>query len=196
MNLVAHQLLSFEYAPWQVGNHLGEIVKGKDYQLYNKEIAKGILLHRHIDSYTDSHEKVKHSSSLLHKNYGKYSPIIVDIFYDYLLIKNWDRFSKVDFYTFRMQCYQTLSSHLDVYPSKLQNLTKAMIKYDWFAKYGTLEGLEITLKNLSKRTTFHNNMHMAVKELYMKEEEFNKDFIAFFPDLETSCKDFLGLKSI
>lgn len=193
MNLVAHQLLSFNNPQWQIGNHMGEIVKGKKYLDFEPEIQKGILLHRLIDSYTDEHEIVHRSTSYLHKDYGKYSPIIVDIFYDFLLIKNWHLFSDEIFEDFIKNSYKTLENGLELYPHKLKIMTKAMIKYNWFAEYGRYEGIEKTLKALSQRTKFQNEMYSAVKDLYMNEDKFEEDFLAFFPELKKECKKFLEL---
>lgn len=193
MNLVMHQLLSFENPAWQVGNHLGEIVKGKKYLDYVPEIQKGILLHRFIDSYSDSHPMVKSSTSKLHKNYSKFSPIIVDVYYDFLLIKNWPMFVKQDFESFRKNCYQVLQESEHLYPPKLLKFTQALIKYDWFEKYSTYDGLEITLTNMGTRTTFQNNMHMAVRDLYLNEASFEEDFLRFMPDMIQESKEFLEI---
>ncbi|SZD73320.1 acyl carrier protein phosphodiesterase [Candidatus Ornithobacterium hominis] len=194
MNLVAHQLLSFNQPKWQVGNHLGEVVKGRNFEDYSPEIVTGILLHRFIDNFTDTDETVKRSTARLHQKYRKYSPIIIDIFYDYLLIKNWEKYSDENFLSFKKNVYQRLLEHKDIYPSRLLKTTQAMVKYDWFEKYGTLEGLEITLQHLSKRTKFTNNMHMAVKDLYVQEEAFNQEFNEFFPKILKASKNFLALE--
>lgn len=191
MNLVAHQLLSFNNPEWQAGNHLGEVVKGKNYKKYEASIQKGILLHRFIDSYTDSHDIVKLSTKNLHGNHGKYSSVIVDIFYDYLLIKNWDKFSKVNFYEFKDNCYRVLENFMDLYPAELRFYTKKLIEKDWFTAYETIEGVEITLKKLSVRTKFENTMHKAVKDLYLKESLFEEHFLTFFPEILKECKVFL-----
>ena len=194
MNLVAHQLLSFNQPLVQVGNHLGEIVRGKNMDKFSPNIIKGIKLHRHIDSFTDSHEIVKKSTARLHRDFGKYSPIIVDIFYDYFLIKNWNKFSNESFENFKNRCYKLLLDHKESYPEKLKYLTEALVKYDWFQKYSTLDGIEDTLKQMSVRTKFVNNMDSAVKTLYIKEESFNQDFLLFFPKIVQSCKEFLAIK--
>lgn len=194
MNLVMHQLLSFDRLPWQVGNHLGEVVKGKKYLEFPDEIQRGILLHRFIDSYSDQHKMVKQSTTRLHKNYRKFSPIIVDVYYDFLLIKNWHLFSEQSFDDFKQKCYQVLADSTDLYPPKLRKFTDALIKYDWFEKYSTYEGLEITLTNMSSRTTFENNMHMAVRDLYLNETQFEEEFLAFIPEITLACEEFLGLK--
>ena len=61
--------------------------------MYSKNIQKGILLHREIDTFTDAHKTVRLSTKRLHKNYGHYSGVIVDILYDHFLAKNWKDYS-------------------------------------------------------------------------------------------------------
>ncbi|MDG4946181.1 acyl carrier protein phosphodiesterase [Weeksellaceae bacterium KMM 9713] len=196
MNLVMHQLLSFDNPAWQVGNHLGEIVKGKKHEEYPDDLQKGILLHRFIDSFSDSHDMVKNSTSKLHKNYSKFSPIIVDVYYDFLLIKNWHLFSQQTFEEFKDNCYRILQDSEHLYPPKLLKFTQALIKHDWFEKYSTYEGLEITLSNMSSRTSFENNMHMAVRDLYLNEAQFEEDFLKFMPEIVRACEDFLDINKL
>ena len=71
-----------------IGNFIADGIKGKKYLEYPAAIQKGILLHRAIDSYTDSHPVVRQSSKRLHANYGHYSGVIVDILYDHFLASN------------------------------------------------------------------------------------------------------------
>ena len=194
MNLVVHQLLSFRNPSWQVGNHLGESVKGKKYLDFEPEIQKGILLHRFIDSYSDLDPVVKRSTFQLHQNYGKFSPIIIDVYYDFLLIKNWKRFTLQPFEEFKQECYALLSSRYDIYPEKLIRFTEAMIMYDWYEAYSHYEGLESILQNMGRRTKFQNNMHMAVKDLYINEQQFEEDFLTFFPDLIKKTRQFLQIE--
>ena len=194
MNLVVHQLLSFQNPKWQIGNHMGEVVKGNKYLDFEEEIQKGILLHRFIDSYSDAHPAVKNSTKTLHKNHHKFSPIIIDVYYDFLLIKNWTEFSEISFHDFKENCYSLFLENMELFSTKLKQFTQALIDYDWFSAYGTYDGLEVTLKNMGARTKFQNNMHLAVKDLYMNEENFEQDFLEFLPDMISKSKNFLGLK--
>ncbi|MDO5655840.1 MAG: acyl carrier protein phosphodiesterase [Flavobacteriaceae bacterium] len=183
MNLVLHQLLSFRNPQWQIGNHLGEVIKGKQFLQFEPQIQKGILLHRFIDTFSDSHASVKSSSAHLHFNHSKFSPIIIDVYYDFLLIKNWESFTQQSFTEFKLECYRLLLENMDLFPEKLQRFTHAMVEYDWFESYGNYEGLEKILSNMSRRTKFQNNMHWAVKDLYLNEAKFELDFMLFFPEL-------------
>lgn len=193
MNFLAHQYLSFQNPEIQIGNLYGEIVRGKDFENFPGNIRKGILLHRSIDTFTDAHEIVKKSSQKFHENYGKYSPIIVDVIYDYFLIKNWETYSDQDFEAFVSDCYALFQSELENFPEELQFIVNHLIKYDWFHNYQTLEGVESTLKGISQRSKFENNIYKAVREVQLNEEELNEEFNLFFPELINHCKLFLEI---
>ena len=95
MNFLAHLYLSGDNPKVKVGNFIGDFVKGKNLKdRFEADIARGIGLHREIDWFTDTHSIVKQSKDRLRPKYRHYSGVIVDIFYDHFLAKNWDRYSK------------------------------------------------------------------------------------------------------
>ncbi|MDR2121703.1 MAG: ACP phosphodiesterase [Flavobacteriaceae bacterium] len=194
MNIVAHQLLSYKIPDIQLGNVLGEIVRGKDYQNYPQPIATGILLHRNIDFFTDSHPIVKETTRIFHKSYGKFSPIITDVIYDFFLIKNWHLFCDEDFEDFKKSCYKLVQSTEILFPKKLDVILKSLIEDDWFEKYKTYEGIEWTLHNLGKKSKFHYNMAdmgNSVKEIYLQEKNIEDQFMRFYPQIQKFCKEFI-----
>lgn len=192
MNYLAHQFLSFQNADLQLGNLYGEIVRGKDFENFTGDLRKGILLHRSIDTFTDAHEIVKKSSKKFHDKYGKYAPIIVDVVYDYYLIKNWHRFTDLDFEEFTENAYQLFRTHFEEFPPKLQYIMKHLLDYDWFHNYQSLEGIGKTLNGISQRSKFQNNIGSSVKEIEENYEELNQEFQAFFPELIQHCQNFIS----
>lgn len=191
MNFLAHQYLSFGREDLQIGNLYGEIVRGRNYENYPDGIKTGILLHRSIDTYTDSHEVVKRSTGLFHKNYGKYSPVIVDVLYDYFLIQNWEMFSDQSFEDFVTDCYALFQREYDHLPENLRYILFHLMKYDWFRSYTQVEGIGRTLYGISQRTKFENNIGEAVHEFQLYQKELNADFLEFFPQIVAHCKNFL-----
>ena len=194
MNLVAHQYLSFNNPSIQLGNLLGEVVKGNKFNDYPDEIKKGILLHREIDSFTDSHEVVKRSTTYFHSTQHKYSPIIVDLIYDYFLIKHWDKFHSTSFKVFKENCYELFNFNFENFPPNLQEMLTYLLKHDWFENYSSIEGIQRTLTGISKRVNFENNLANTTPTLYLYETELEKDFLVFFPDLIEFSKEFIQSK--
>jgi len=194
MNLVAHQYLSFNNPALQIGNLLGENVKGNKYLIYPEEIQKGILLHRAIDSFTDSHDVVKRSTSYFHASQHKYAPIIIDIVYDYFLIKHWKTFHPTSFYIFKDNCYTLFANNYENFPSKLQYTLDYLLSQDWFENYSTLQGVQKTLNGISQRASFPNELKNSLEEIKKNETDLEKDFLEFFPELVDFVKEFINSK--
>ncbi|MGB3774600.1 MAG: DUF479 domain-containing protein, partial [Leeuwenhoekiella sp.] len=95
MNFLAHIYLSQYDEQVTIGNFIADGIKGSKYKQFPIPIQKGILLHRSIDAYTDAHHLVRKSTKRLHPHYHHYSGIIVDIFYDHFLAKNWSSYSDI-----------------------------------------------------------------------------------------------------
>ena len=95
MNYLAHIYLSNEEEEITLGNFIADGIKGKKYIQFPLGIQQGILLHRAIDSFTDAHPIVRKSTRRLHKKYGHYSGVIVDILYDHFLAKNWMKYHSI-----------------------------------------------------------------------------------------------------
>ena len=55
MNFLAHLYLSGDDEEQIVGNFIADHVKGKAIESYSDGIRAGIMLHREIDVFTDSH---------------------------------------------------------------------------------------------------------------------------------------------
>lgn len=191
MNLVAHQFLSFNNPSLQIGNLLGEVVKGNKYNDYPEDIKLGILLHRAIDTFTDQHDIVKKSTSYFHQSQNKYAPILVDLMYDYCLINQWSNYQTIPFEYFTSNCYELFHMNYDNFPTRLQVMLDHLLQHNWFKNYSTLEGIQLTLNGISKRTTFDNNLNDALRIMKRYEIEIENDFSLFFPELIAHCKDFI-----
>jgi acyl carrier protein phosphodiesterase len=92
MNHLAHFVLSGGDADLAIGNFVADFITNRQLPDFSAGVQRGIWLHREIDAFTDSHPIVKQSTKRLHPFHHKYSPVIVDVYYDYLLAKNWDSF--------------------------------------------------------------------------------------------------------
>ena len=92
MNYLAHIYLSGDDEEIIIGNFIGDFVKGHHFNEYTQMMRKGIILHRYIDSFTDTHAIVRRSKARLSEQYHKYSGIIIDILYDHFLVKNWSNY--------------------------------------------------------------------------------------------------------
>jgi acyl carrier protein phosphodiesterase len=183
MNYLAHISLSGNDEFVQIGNFIADGVKGKKYELYSFKIKIGILLHRQIDWFTDNNIVVRKSKRRLNNRYGHYKGVIIDIFYDHFLAKNWTNYSDVPLHKFTHAFYKKLNDNFDLLPEKVKYLTPYMINGDWLTNYSNLEGIENVLVGMNKRTQGKSEMHLSIYDLKEHYQEFEQDFASFFEKL-------------
>lgn len=184
MNFLAHIFLSEGDDEVTVGNFIADSIKGKKYLHYPKGVQTGILLHRAIDTYTDAHPTVRRSTAKLFKNYSHYSGVIVDIYYDHFLAKNWKSYCETDLEVFIADFYRLLKKKEELLPDEVQSFLPYMIRENWLLSYSTLPGIARILYQMNKRTKNVVGMDKAVEDLEKHYEDFQDHFNSFFPDLQ------------
>lgn len=189
MNFLAHIYLSGDNEQLMVGNFMADSVKGKKYLKYPDKIKDGIILHRAIDYYTDTHEIFKKSTQRLFPIYGHYSGIIVDIFYDHFLAANWDEYSDVSLEDYTLNFYRILEDHYEILPFRVKSFLPYMVNDNWLLSYAKIEGIEKVLKGMNNRTGKKSGMHKAVQELQEYYFQFENEFRMFFEDLQNFSRE-------
>lgn len=183
MNFLAHIYLSGNNELLTIGNFVSDGVRGNKYKNYPEAMQAGILLHRQIDTFTDAHSIFRRSTKKLHKPYGHYSGVIVDIFYDHFLAKNWNNYSEIPLDIYIQNFYKSISNHLDILPPRFQHLTPIMIEGNWLLSYATIEGIQQVLNGMNRRTKNRSKMNEATRELQLFYSKFEDDFTEFFDEL-------------
>ncbi len=183
MNYLAHIYLSGNNQLVTIGNFMADSIKGKSYKKYPKPIQVGILLHRHIDTFTDSHPIVKQSTKRLHKKYSHYSGVIVDIFYDHFLAKNWKTYSQIPLNEYVADFYNSLTDNYTILPKEIQYMMPYLIADNWLLSYATTNGISKILEGMNKRTKNKSGMNEAIVELETFYSAFETEFTTFFEEL-------------
>ncbi len=185
MNFLAHIYLSFDDPDITLGNFFADHIRGNKFKHLPDKIQKGILLHREIDTFTDSHPIAKKSSKRLHKNYSHYSRVIVDIFYDHFLAKNWNDYSDQPLKIYVENFYDLLEKNYDILPLGTKRMMPYMLADNWLYNYSNLKGISRVLNGMNRRTKNKSKMNFAILDLEEHYSEFEKEFTAFFAELIT-----------
>lgn len=192
MNFLAHLFLSCQDENLLIGNFIADSIRNRDIPTYSSDIQKGVFLHRRIDSYTDQHPEVKKGTRRLHPNHGKYAPVVVDIFYDYILSHNWHQYSEEPLTRFSKRMYWILEQRMAELPTKLQRSVPSMISNDWLMNYGKEDGLRYVFSRMKERAKFPTNFDRAVDDLLKDYPLFEEEFNAFFPEVIREVNTFCG----
>ncbi len=185
MNFLAHIYLSGNNELITIGNFMADSIRGKQYKSFPNVIQVGILLHRHIDTFTDAHPIVRQSTKRLHENYSHYSGVIVDILYDHFLAKNWSRYSDIPLQIYVDQFYELLRIHFEILPIRVQKMMPYMIADNWLLNYANLDGIQRVLNGMNRRTNNISQMNNATLELKLYYDEFEHEFTTFFEELRS-----------
>ena len=183
MNFLAHIYLSGNDELITIGNFIADGIRGTQYLSFSEDIQIGILLHREIDTFTDTHPTVRRSTKRLHKNYGHYSGVIVDIFYDHFLAKNWQNYSNIALADYVNTFYSSLEKHSHILPQRYKNMMPIIIQDNWLLNYAHLNGIQSVLNGMNHRTKGISKMNKATKELKAYYKDFEADFTSFFEEL-------------
>lgn len=184
MNFLAHLLLSGPPGDVMAGNFMADSVKGSTANNYPDGIRRGILLHRAIDSYTDTHSTVLKSKERLRKKFGKYAPVVIDVFYDHFLARYWSNYAAGDLRSFADEIYSFLENYYDIFPERTRQFYGYMTQNDILCSYAQIEGIDRVMKGMSRRTRFESGMESAAEELELHYESYQIEFCEFFPQIQ------------
>ena len=194
MNFLAHIYLSGSSDLIKIGNFIADGVRGNQYLAFDPQIQKGIVLHRAIDSFTDLHPLFRKCTKRLHSQYHHYSGVIVDIFFDHFLAKNWNTYSEEPLENFVANFYLSLTTYEMHLTEKAKMMQPYMIEQNWLLNYRSIDGIEKILTQMDRRTKNVSMMRNSVTELKLYYSEFEHHFTDFFEELRAfSSKKLLTL---
>ena len=188
MNFLAHIYLSFNDDEITIGNFIADNIRSKNYSHLPVKVQKGIILHREIDTYTDSHHIPRISSKRLHANYSHYSRVIVDIFYDHFLARNWGQYCDVPLDIYVDRFYDLLENNYEILPDNTRHMMPYMIADNWLLNYAQLDGIARVLNGMNRRTKNKSKMNFAIHDLESHYTDFESEFTNFFEELTIFSK--------
>ena len=184
LNYLAHIFLSGRDSRIQIGNFIGDFVKGNRLNTYPEHIRVGIVLHRKMDTFTDSHEIVSETIALLRPAFGRYSGILVDMYFDYFLANNFTKYApQTSLNRFAYRFYFSSLINYKYLPDRVKGFIFHFIFTNRLGKYASLEGLKRSLEIMSIYKVSAINPGKTIDFLIQNHDELGKRFHQFFPEL-------------
>ncbi len=193
MNYLAHIYLSFDQEELLVGNFITDSLRGTHIGQYTEGIRKGVMLHRRIDVFTDTHPVFLKSKHRFSSAFDKFSGILTDIYYDHFLAKHFSRYSALPLKDYSLQQYTILKRYYGIFPPDAQRFFNYMVSRDILFEYSRLPGIELVLRQLSSRLKHPCNLHDSVPVMLQHEPEMEQEFFLFFDELVTYSRAQLEL---
>jgi acyl carrier protein phosphodiesterase len=182
MNYLAHIYLADNSEENMLGNFLGDFVNKSLEDEFEYSIKQGILMHKKLDTFTDSHPDFLRSRKRISSTNRRLAGVLIDIFYDHFLAKNWHDYSSISLEEYADNFYKILKKFSYCLPDKLKTRMPFMIEENWLLSYRDISGIERTVERISKR--FSNTRHPLVNpidELINNYENLENDFKCFYP---------------
>ena len=183
MNYLAHLYFAEPTPESMAANLMGDFVKGRLAPDWHPELREGVMLHRRIDGFTDSHPVFLRSAARLSRQRRRFAGIIIDIAYDHFLCRHWQHFHDVSRQQYIACCYTLLGRYQGFMPDPMRRLLDRLIPQDWLNAYAEREQISYVLDRVAHRLSRPELMLGAGEEFEACYAELEEDFLVFFPAL-------------
>jgi acyl carrier protein phosphodiesterase len=126
---------------------------------------------------------VRQSKNHIHPDRRRFAGIVIDIFYDHFLAKNWSVYSTASLKDFSRRVYRALEERREILPDRLKQSLTVMIENDWLMSYRELGAIEAILARTSRRLRRANPVAQSMDDLLTNYRDLESEFKEFFPDL-------------
>lgn len=190
MNYLGHAYLSFGNAETLTGNMMGDFVKGMDaLEHFPQGIRNGLMLHRHIDTFTDEHFAIRQAKVMFRPVYGLYSGAVVDTLMDHFIANDQLLFpEEKDLQLFAQNVYRQLESYRDYFPDKFIPYFQSMMQHNWLLNYRSEEGLLRALNGLKRRARHIEEVESAYALFRQNKLELQSYYELFMTDIISFVK--------
>ncbi|THF62698.1 acyl carrier protein phosphodiesterase [Pseudothauera rhizosphaerae] len=191
MNYLAHAFLAGPLPADRVGGVIGDFVKGPLDPLppgMGAALAAGVVLHRRIDSYADTHPAFRRSRARVSAERRRVGGIMVDLFYDHFLARHWERFGAAlglerSLTAFTTRTYRLIATHPEPLPPAFLPVFERMAAHDWLASYRDIDNVALALDRMAAyRLRRPNPLAGSAGELVRDYAGFEADCLEFLPD--------------
>jgi acyl carrier protein phosphodiesterase len=184
MNYLAHLYLSSDSSEALVGGLLGDFVKGRLHPgRFPPPVLDAIALHRRVDGFVDDHPAFHRSRARFAPGFRRYAGVLIDVFYDHFLARDWDEHGGEPLERFTARAYDAFARHDALMPEHARRVARAMARDDWLAGYRDPDGVRRALHGLSRRLTRSNPLASGHAELARNYRELEADFRDLLPAL-------------
>lgn len=186
---MAHILLSGDDRGVQIGNFIGDSVKGNAYNNYPANVRCGILLHRFIDDFTDHHPLVREATGMLKDDFGRYSGVLTDIIFDHLLAVGFDQYSDVPLSRFSNRFYRVALMYYNKLPAQVKGFLWHFILTNRLCRYATPAGIRQSLEIMVRYKNLPVDPVHAIAFLQEHYTGLDGLFRQFFPEIQNRCTE-------
>jgi len=190
MNFLAHALLAGNADADRIGGLMGDFVKGFLPAGLPPDLASGVALHRAIDGFADRHPAFIASRARVSPLRRRVGGVLVDLFYDHLLARDWASYASGTLDQFTTLLYSALADYTTLLPERAQEVAHLMRTHDWLGSYRHVAAVGQAIDRMAVyRLRRANTLGGGIEEFLADPEGFSTDFRQFLPDAMAFAAD-------
>ena len=184
MNYLAHALLSSNNEALLIGNFIADHLRGNKFDNLPPNIIEGVKMHRQIDAFTDTHELFKNSKRIFYTKHEKYSGVLIDIYFDHLLAKNFFELADIRLNTFAQKVYGVYNNNKHFLPKSSERFLSYVINNNIYEAYAEKDGITTVLGHLSQRINHVVQLQDSMADFIEHEKILEENFKLFFQEAQ------------
>ncbi|MDD2700349.1 MAG: acyl carrier protein phosphodiesterase [Sideroxydans sp.] len=187
MNFLAHALLAGDDPALIVGGVAGDWIKGVLPGTLPPDLARGVALHRAIDAHAEIDPAFCMSRTRISPLRRRYAGVLVDMYYDHLLARDWAQHHAQPLSAFCQDIYSHIEQRMGDLPEVSHPALRMMAHEDWLSSYVDMQGIADVLARMSRRARQPNPLLGGEAEFLADEAGFEQDFHAWLADAGAFC---------
>ena len=184
MNFLAHAVLAGDDPALIVGGVVGDWIKGPLPGVLPPDLARGVALHRAIDSHAETHPAFQRSRNRVAADRRRYAGVLVDIFYDHLLARDWAQLRPMPLDRYCAEIYRHIDARLADLPELARPAMRLMADEDWLSSYAELAGIADVLQRMARRARQPNPLAGGEQAFVADATGFVEDFAEWYADAQ------------
>lgn len=186
MNHLAHLVLAGPEEGLRLGAFLGDHIKGQEaLERLPQEWAEGVRLHRRVDRCCDAHPRVRWLVRSWEGDWRRYGPIALDVLFDTMLTRHWDRFGPAPLPDFADDVDRLLDAYRAHLPSRLTRFARWARAHSLWTRYDDRRMLQTIFDGIQRRHGRPSPLSDGLSRLDGWGSEIEATFLEVFGDLQS-----------
>jgi acyl carrier protein phosphodiesterase len=184
LNYIAHIHIAAHTQTSLVGNFLGDFVKGSQFKHLPYSIEQGIRLHRSVDIFTDSHPLIIDLKQSFTPDLRRMAGVVIDIYFDYILIKNWHTYTHFHSQILFDRFYTELAQFSIPISNQFNQQASRLVTYRWLSDYAQIKACYRACSSIEGRLKYKILFADKAEHFFIENsEQFESTFKHFYPEL-------------
>lgn len=192
MNYLAHALLASPSPALVIGGVIGDFIKGPLPGGLPPDLAKGVALHRAIDTFAETNAAFCASRNRMSAARRRYAGVLVDIFYDHLLARDWDQHHHLPLPDFSAMVYRAIGQRRSEIAMPAHFALQLMADQDWLSSYAQIDGISDVLSRMARRARQPNPLAGGEADLLIDLAGFESDFAHWLVDAKRFAEQWIA----